>query len=125
MARLDPRQRKPHFWRDSAGHEVDFILGEAGKLATLEIKASSQVTTSDATEIRTFRDDLKRKASLVRGLVLHAGVPRSNLGTRNTIGSIHCGRPHAQLRDQPLPFLDLSLDGQNGFLNDVSHEPAQ
>jgi len=57
MARLDPRQRKPHFWRDSAGHEVDFILEEAGKLVALEIKARSQVTTSDATEIRAFRDD--------------------------------------------------------------------
>ena len=66
--------RKLHFWRDRAGHEVDFILEEAGKLVASEIKASSQVTTSDATEIRAFRDDLKRKASLVRGVVLHAGV---------------------------------------------------
>jgi uncharacterized protein len=42
---LDPQQRKLHFWRDRAGHEVDFILEEAGKLVALEIKAGIQVTT--------------------------------------------------------------------------------
>ena len=73
---LDPQQRKLHFWRDRAGHEVDFILEEAGKLVALEIKAGSQVTTGDATGIRAFRDDLKRKASLVRGVVLHGGKAR-------------------------------------------------
>jgi predicted AAA+ superfamily ATPase len=73
---LDPQQRKLHFWRDRAGHEVDFILEEAGKLVALEIKAGSQVTTRDATGIRAFRDDLKRKASLVRGIVLHGGKAR-------------------------------------------------
>jgi hypothetical protein len=73
---LDPQQRKVHFWRDRAGHEVDFILEEAGKLVALEIKAGSQVTTSDATGIRAFRDGLKRKASLVRGVVLHGGKAR-------------------------------------------------
>src|ERR1017187_196317 len=31
--------RKLHFWRERAGHEVDFILEEAGKLVALEIKA--------------------------------------------------------------------------------------
>jgi hypothetical protein len=31
--------RKLHFWRDRAGHEMDFILEEAGKLVALEIKA--------------------------------------------------------------------------------------
>ncbi len=64
---LDPQQRKLHFWRDRAGHEVDFILEEAGKLVALESKAGSQVTTSDATGIRAFRDDLKHEACLVRG----------------------------------------------------------
>ena len=73
---LDPQQRKLHFWRDRAGHEVDFILEEAGKLVALEIKAGSQVTSSDAAGIRAFRDDLKRKKSLVRGVVLHAGKAR-------------------------------------------------
>ena len=73
---LDPRQRKLHFWRNRTGHEVDFILEEAGKFVALEIKASSQVTASDATGIRAFREDLKRKSSLVRGVVLHSGKAR-------------------------------------------------
>jgi predicted AAA+ superfamily ATPase len=73
---LDSQQRKLHYWRDRAGHEVDFILEEAGKLVALEIKAGSQVTSSDANGIRAFRDDLKRKASFVRGVVLHGGQAR-------------------------------------------------
>jgi len=73
---LDPQQRKLHFWRNRSGHEVDFILEEAGKFVALEIKASSQVTANDATGIRAFREDLKRKSSLVRGVVLHSGKAR-------------------------------------------------
>lgn len=73
---LDSQRRKLHFWRDRAGHEVDFILEEAGKLVALEIKAGSQVTTGDLIGIRAFRDALKRKASLVRGVVLHSGKAR-------------------------------------------------
>jgi predicted AAA+ superfamily ATPase len=55
---------------------VDFILEEAGKLVALEIKASSQATSSDSIGIRAFRDDLKRKASFVQGVVLHSGKAR-------------------------------------------------
>jgi predicted AAA+ superfamily ATPase len=73
---LAPDQRKVHFWRDRAGHEVDFILEEAGKLVALEIKASSQIASSDATGIRAFRQDLKNKASFVRGVVLNSGKAR-------------------------------------------------
>jgi hypothetical protein len=73
---LDSQRRKLHFWRDRAGHEVDFILEEAGKLVALEIKARSQVTTGDLIGIHAFRDALKRKASLVRGVVLHSGKAR-------------------------------------------------
>lgn len=73
---LEPQGRKLHFWRDRAGHEVDFILEQDGKWVALEIKASSQVTASDASGIRAFRDSLKRKASLVRGIVLHSGKAR-------------------------------------------------
>src|ERR1035437_4799386 len=39
-------------------------------------KSAQQITTSDATGIRAFRDDLGRKASLVRGVVLHGGKAR-------------------------------------------------
>ena len=73
---LEPQRRKLHFWRDRAGREVDFILEQDGKLVAMEIKAGSQVTTSDTTGIRAFRDSMKRKAALVRGVVLHAGKAR-------------------------------------------------
>jgi predicted AAA+ superfamily ATPase len=73
---LEPQRRKLHFWRDRAGHEVDFILEQDGKLVALEVKAGSQVTTSDTIGIRALRDSLKRKAMLVRGVVLHAGKAR-------------------------------------------------
>jgi len=73
---LEPQARRLHFWRDRAGHEVDFILEQDGRFVALEIKAGSQVTMSDASGIRAFRESLKRKASLVRGVVLHAGKAR-------------------------------------------------
>ena len=73
---LDSQRRKLHFWRDRAGHEVDFILEEADKLVAVEIKAGSQVAAGDLVGIRAFRDALKRKASLVRGVVLHSGKAR-------------------------------------------------
>ena len=73
---LEPQRRKLHFWRDRAGHEVDFILEQDHKLVALEIKTSSQVTSSDTSGIRAFRDSLKQKEALVRGVVLHAGKSR-------------------------------------------------
>lgn len=73
---LEPQGRKVHFWRDRAGHEVDFILEQDGQWVLLEIKAGSQVSAGDASGMRAFRDSLKRKAALVRGVVLHAGQAR-------------------------------------------------
>ena len=63
------------FLAGSAGHEVDFILEEAGKLVALEIKVGIQVT-GDLIGIQAFRDALKRKASLVRGVILHSDKAR-------------------------------------------------
>ena len=73
---LEPRRRKLHFWRDRMGREVDFILEQDGKWVALEIKAGSQVTLRNASGIHAFRDSLKHKASLARGVVLHAGKAR-------------------------------------------------
>jgi hypothetical protein len=42
----------------------------------LKIKAGSTVASSDAAGIRAFRDSLKKKPSLVRSVVLHAGQGR-------------------------------------------------
>jgi len=73
---LEPQRRKIHFWRDRAGHEVDFILEQDHRFVALEIKASHQVTSTDTSGIRAFRESLNQKASLVRGVVLHAGKAR-------------------------------------------------
>jgi len=73
---LNPQQRKLHYWRNRAGHEVDFILEESGKFVAFEINAGSQVTSSDAAGIRSFREDLAHRGSLVRSVVLHGGTAR-------------------------------------------------
>jgi predicted AAA+ superfamily ATPase len=62
---LDSQRRKLHFWRDRAGHEADFILEEAGKLVALEIKAGSQVTTSDLIGIRELAQPEYVKSGVV------------------------------------------------------------
>lgn len=73
---LDPSRRKLHFWRDRAGHEVDFILEQDHKLVALEIKNSSVVTSNDMAGIRVFGETVKRKSALMRGIVLYAGKAR-------------------------------------------------
>jgi len=73
---LDPTNRRIHYWRDRAGHEVDFILERDGKLVAVEIKASPQANLSDAAGIQTLKSVLTKKQSLVRSVVLHAGKAR-------------------------------------------------
>src|SRR5262249_34139711 len=73
---LDPTNRRIHYWRDRAGHEVDFILEQNGKLVAIEIKAASQVSVSDAIGIQALQSALRKKPALVRGAVLHAGKAR-------------------------------------------------
>jgi predicted AAA+ superfamily ATPase len=73
---LDPTNRRVHYWRDRAGHEVDFILEQNGKLVAIEIKSGSQVTLSDAAGIQALKGALKKSHSLVCGVVLHAGTAR-------------------------------------------------
>jgi uncharacterized protein len=73
---LEPSRRHLHFWRDRSGHEVDFVLEQDGRLVALEIKNSSQVTMADASGIQTFKDALRRKPTLIRSVVLHAGKAR-------------------------------------------------
>lgn len=73
---LDPTNRRLHYWRDRAGHEVDFILEQNGKLVAIEIKLGSQVSPSDAAGILAFKGLLKKSHSLVCGVVLHAGKAR-------------------------------------------------
>ena len=73
---MDPANRRLHYWRDRAGHEVNFLLEQNGKLVAIEIKSSSQVSSSDASGILAFKSVLKKSHSLVCGVVLHAGKAR-------------------------------------------------
>lgn len=73
---LEPDRRHLHYWRDRAGHEVDFVLEQDGRLVALEVKNSSQVKVSDAPGIQAFKVALGRKPSLIRSVVLHAGKAR-------------------------------------------------
>ena len=70
---LDPTNRRLHYWRDRAGHEVDFILEQNGKLVAIEIKSSSQVSLSDTAGIQSFKGMLQKSRSLVCGVVLTCG----------------------------------------------------
>jgi len=73
---LDPAGRKLYFWRDRSGREVDFVLEKDGVLVALEIKASQQVSPSDADGIVAFRKSLGKNRRLQCGAALHAGSAR-------------------------------------------------
>ena len=73
---MNPVNRRLYYWRDRAGHEVDFLLEQHGKLVALEIKSSSQVSSSDASGIHALKAVLKKNQSLVCSVVLHAGKAR-------------------------------------------------
>ncbi len=73
---LDTAGRKLYFWRDRSGREVDFVLEKDGVLVALEIKASQQVTPSDADGIAAFRQSLGKGRRFQCGAVLHAGSAR-------------------------------------------------
>jgi len=73
---LDPHRRNLYFWRNREGREVDFILEQDRQLVAIEVKAGNQVSSSDASGIAAFRDSLKTKSMLVRGVVLHGGQAR-------------------------------------------------
>ncbi|MFO7627210.1 MAG: ATP-binding protein [Candidatus Fermentibacteraceae bacterium] len=60
-----------HFWRTSAGSEVDLVVEFAGKLVPLEIKLSATPRPEMAASIRTFQHDLGDMA--LPGYVIHPG----------------------------------------------------
>ena len=55
---------------------MDFVLEQTGKPVAPELKAGSTVTSPGATGLRVFCDALKKKRSLARSAVLHAGQAR-------------------------------------------------
>jgi predicted AAA+ superfamily ATPase len=63
-----------HFWRTSAGVEVDIIVEAGGELIPIEVKLSATPRPAMAGGIRTFQEDLGVKAG--KGFVVHPGDVR-------------------------------------------------
>jgi hypothetical protein len=77
---LTHRGREPivHFWRTSAGSEVDLLVEEAGRLVPIEAKASATPRPPMAAGIGALRRDLGVRAE--RGFVVHGGDEALPLG---------------------------------------------
>jgi predicted AAA+ superfamily ATPase len=63
-----------HFWRTSAGVEVDLVVEAGGQLIPIEVKLSATPRPAMAGGIRAFQEDLGKKAG--RGFVIHPGSVR-------------------------------------------------
>jgi uncharacterized protein len=60
-----------HF-RSASGQEIDFIIERSdGKMAAVEVKATSKITSSDFNNIKVFADETGKK--FLRGVVLYTG----------------------------------------------------
>ena len=69
-----------HFWRTSAGVEVDLVVETGGKLIQIEVKLSATPRPAMANGIRTFQEDLGGKAG--QGFVIHPGDVRLPLAPK-------------------------------------------
>jgi len=69
-----------HFWRTSAGVEVDLIVEAGGKLIPIEVKLSAKPRPAMASGIRAFKEDLGEKSG--PGLVVHRGDVRLPLAPK-------------------------------------------
>jgi hypothetical protein len=69
-----------HFWRTSAGVEVDLIVEAGGKLIPIEVKLSATPRPAMASGIRAFQEDLGEKAG--PGFVVHPGDVRLPLAPK-------------------------------------------
>lgn len=68
-------------WRDRNGAEVDLIVeDDSGRVAGVEVKASSSVSTADARHLALLRDRLGER--FTAGVVLHLGGRVVPLGER-------------------------------------------
>ena len=63
-----------HFWRTSAGVEVDLVVEAGGKLIPIEVKLSATPRPAMASGIRAFQEDLGEKVG--PGFVIHPGHVR-------------------------------------------------
>ncbi len=69
QASFIPSPPQFYHWRLHSGAEVDLILERDGKIYPIEIKAKSQVTSSDARNINTFRK-LYPHLNVQKGLII-------------------------------------------------------
>ncbi|MGO9095755.1 MAG: ATP-binding protein [Bryobacteraceae bacterium] len=69
-----------HFWRTSAGVEVDLVVEAGGKLIPIEVKLSATPRPAMASGIRAFQEDLGEKAG--PGFVVHPGEVRLPLAPK-------------------------------------------
>jgi hypothetical protein len=67
-----------HFWRTSAGSEVDFLMESQGRLVPIEAKASATARPGMGDGIRALRRDLGSRVA--PGYVVYAGDVRLPLG---------------------------------------------
>jgi len=67
-----------HFWKASAGHEVDFLVEAEGALIPIEVKLSATPRPAMATPIEMLRGDLGDRVR--PGYVVHPGTIRLPLG---------------------------------------------
>jgi hypothetical protein len=63
-----------HFWRTSAGVEVDLVVEAGGKLTPIEVKLSATPRPAMASGIRAFQEDVGEMAG--PGFVIHPGDVR-------------------------------------------------
>lgn len=61
---------------DQAERNPDALLATRPVILDEVQRAPQLLTTTDSTGIRAFRDSMKHKTSLMRGVVLHAGKAR-------------------------------------------------
>lgn len=59
-----------HYWRTTAGKEVDFILEQGKKLLALEVKMTNNPSVRDIQGILAF---LEEHPGTVRGVLVHSG----------------------------------------------------
>lgn len=76
---LDPQV---YFWRTSTGTEVDIVIESEGELIPLEVKLSSTPRPAMASSIKSFQEDLGKRATF--GYVVHPGDVRLPLGSNVT-----------------------------------------
>jgi predicted AAA+ superfamily ATPase len=69
-----------HFWRTSAGVEVDLVVETGSKLVAVEVKLSATPRPAMASGILTFQEDLGDKAGA--GFVIHPGDVRLPLAPK-------------------------------------------